>query len=60
MRIVNPRLPYWLNSVQVRNLRLGRGRITLQYRREGNATRVEIQEATNDIDVVISSRWPAA
>ncbi|HEX5480436.1 MAG TPA: amylo-alpha-1,6-glucosidase [Dehalococcoidia bacterium] len=58
LRIVNPRLPYWLNTVQVRNLRVGQGRLTLQYHREGNATRVEIQEATNDIDVVISSRWP--
>jgi hypothetical protein len=42
----------------VRNLRVGAGIVTLQYRREGNDTRVEIQEATGDIDVIISSRWP--
>ncbi|HEY7801547.1 MAG TPA: amylo-alpha-1,6-glucosidase, partial [Dehalococcoidia bacterium] len=58
LRIVNPKLPYWLNTVQVRNLRVGAGSVTLQYRREGNDTRVEIQEATGDIDVIISSRWP--
>ena len=58
LRIVNPKLPYWLNTVQVRNLRVGAGSVTLQYRREGNDTRVEIQEARGDIDVIISSRWP--
>ena len=42
LRIVNPRLPYWLNSVQVRNLRLGAGTVTLQYRRQGDDTRVEV------------------
>ena len=59
LRIVNPKLPYWLNSVQVRNLRVGGGSVTLQYRRDGNDTRVEIQDESGGIDVVISSRWPA-
>jgi glycogen debranching enzyme len=59
LRVVNPKLPYWLNTVQVRNLRVGTGRVTLQYRREGNDTRVEIQDASGDIDVVISTRWPS-
>jgi glycogen debranching enzyme len=58
LRIVGPRLPYWLNSVQVRNLHVGNGVVTLQYRRQGNDTRVEIQEATGNIDVIISNRWP--
>jgi len=58
LRVVNPKLPFWLNTVQVRNLRVGSGSVTLQYRREGDSTRVEIQQATDDVDVVISSRWP--
>jgi glycogen debranching enzyme len=58
LRIVNPRLPYWLNSVQVRGLRVGAGRVSLQYRRDGGSTHVEVQKATGGIDVVVSKRWP--
>jgi glycogen debranching enzyme len=58
LRIVNPRLPYWLNSVHVRGLRVGNGHVTLQYRRDASGTRVEVQKATAGIDVVVSNRWP--
>ena len=58
LRVVNPRLPSWLNTVQVRGLRVGSGHVTLQYRRDGGATHVEVQKATGGIDVVVSSRWP--
>ncbi len=58
LRIVNPRLPAWLNSVQVRNLRVGGGSVTLQYRRNGRTTNVEVQKVTGDIDVIVSKRWP--
>jgi glycogen debranching enzyme len=58
LRIVNPRLPNWLNAVQVRGLRVGSGHVTLHYRRDGGATRVEVQKATGGIDVVVSNRWP--
>lgn len=58
LRIVNPKLPRWLNSVQVRGLRVGGGTVTLQYRRSGRATNVEVQNATGGIDVVVSKRWP--
>jgi len=58
LRIVNPKLPGWLNSVQVRGLRVGGGTVTLQYRRSGRATNVEVQNATGGIDVVVSKRWP--
>ncbi|HZP56269.1 MAG TPA: amylo-alpha-1,6-glucosidase [Dehalococcoidia bacterium] len=59
LRIVNPRLPYWLNSVHVRGLRVANGEVTMHYRREGNDTRVEVQEATGGLDVVIAGRWLA-
>ena len=58
LRIVNPRLPYWLNSVLIRGLRVGNGEVTLQYRRDGSSTRVEVLEVTAGIDVVMSTRWP--
>jgi glycogen debranching enzyme len=58
LRIVSPKLPVWLNSVQVRGLRVGGGTVTLQYRRSGRATNVEVQNATGGIDVVVSKRWP--
>jgi glycogen debranching enzyme len=58
LRIVNPKLPHWLNWVHVRNLRVGSGNISLQYRRQGAHTHVEVQKSTADIDVVVSKRWP--
>jgi glycogen debranching enzyme len=58
LRIVDPKLPYWLNSVNVRGLRVGAGEVSLNYRRDGNLTRVEIEEATGGIDVFISKHWP--
>ena len=58
LRIVNPRLPSWLNTVQVRGLRVGSGHVTLQYRRDGGATHVEVQKTTGGVDVIVSNRWP--
>ncbi len=58
LSIVSPNLPYWLNSVQVRGLRVGNGTVTLHYRREGKDTRVEVLDATGGIDVVITHHWP--
>jgi glycogen debranching enzyme len=40
--IVRPRLPYWLDNVQVRNLRVGRGSADLLFSRRGARTRVEV------------------
>ena len=58
LRIVNPRLPNWLHSVQVRGLRVGAGTVTLQFRRTGRSTNVEVQKTTGGIDVIVSKRWP--
>jgi len=40
--IVRPRLPYWLDSVQVRNLKVGRGSADILFSRRGARTRVEV------------------
>jgi hypothetical protein len=37
---------------------VGGGTVTLQYRRSGRTTNVEVQNATGGIDVVVSKRWP--
>ena len=58
LRIVNPRLPHWLRSVQVSGLRVGRGSAALNFRREGASTHVEVQETAGGIEVVISNQWP--
>lgn len=57
LRVVNPQLPQWLDWIQVRDLRVGSGRVTLQFRRSGENTNVEVQQTTGDIDVVVSKRW---
>jgi glycogen debranching enzyme len=58
LRVVNPRLPYWLNSVLVSGLRVGAGSVTLLYRRDGADTRVEVQDASAGLDVIFSKTWP--
>jgi glycogen debranching enzyme len=58
LRVVNPRLPPWLNAVHVRGLRVGAGSVSLQYRRSGRYTNVEVQKTTGSVDVLISKRWP--
>jgi glycogen debranching enzyme len=58
LRIVNPALPHWLNTVAVSGLRVGAGNVSLVYRREGKDTRVEVREVTAGLDVVVSNAWP--
>lgn len=58
LRIINPTLPHWLNTVRVEGLRVGGGNVTLVFRRQGYDTRVEVQEATGGLDVIVSKRWP--
>lgn len=58
LRVVNPRLPSWLNTVTVKDLRVGAGRVTLQFRRDGDHTRVEVRDVTPGIDVLLSTAWP--
>lgn len=58
LRVINPTLPYWLNTVRVEGLRIAGGNVTLNFRRQDHETRVEVQEATGGLDVVVSKRWP--
>ena len=56
--IIRPQLPYWLESVQVRGLRVGRGTVALLFQRRGAQTVVEVLEATDGVRVVLRNRWP--
>ena len=57
--MIRPRLPYWLESVEIRNLRIGRGHIDLSLNRSGAQTVVKVQENSAGIQVTLLERWPA-
>jgi glycogen debranching enzyme len=56
--IVRPRLPYWLDNVQVRNLRVGRGSADLLFSRRGARTRVEVLALRGRLRVSVVPAWP--
>ena len=55
--IVRPRLPHWLETVQVRGLRVGKGEVDLSYRRRGRRTMVDVLHARR-VKVRHVARWP--
>jgi glycogen debranching enzyme len=56
--IVRPRLPYWLDNVQVRNLRVGQGSADLLFSRRGARTRVEVLAVRGRLRVSVVPAWP--
>ncbi|MGD0205218.1 MAG: amylo-alpha-1,6-glucosidase [Dehalococcoidia bacterium] len=56
--IVRPRLPYWLDSVQVRNLRVGQGSADLLFSRRGVRTRLEVLAVRGRLRVSAVRAWP--
>ena len=50
--IARPRLPFWLDLVQVKNLRVGNATVNLRFVRQGDAT-VVYSEANSGIQVDI-------
>jgi len=57
LRVVRPRLPYWLNTVELRGLRVGRGQVDLLFRRRGQRTHVEVLETIGGVIVSLKDRW---
>jgi len=55
--IVRPRLPHWLETVQVRGLRVGKGEVDLCYRRRGRRTLVDVLHARR-VKVRHVGLWP--
>jgi glycogen debranching enzyme len=56
--VVRPQLPYWLEEVQVRNLRVGTASVDLLYEQHDRRTRVSVLNATAGLRVTVVSRWP--
>ena len=56
--MIRPRLPYWLERVEIRNLQIGRGRIDLSVNRSGAQTTVKVLENSAGIQVTSLERWP--
>ena len=57
--LVNPRLPFWLDFVRLRDLRVGDGAIDLMFERRGSRTVVETISQTGPIEVLKRRRWPS-
>lgn len=60
LRIVQPRLPPWLDRVEVRNLRVGRDTAHLLFERRGPRTQMTVLRTTGDLTVRLLQRWPFA
>jgi glycogen debranching enzyme len=56
--VERPRLPYWLDNVQVRNLRVGQGSADLLFSRRGARTRVEVLGVRGRLRVSVVPAWP--
>jgi glycogen debranching enzyme len=48
-----PHLPTWLNSVEIRNLAVGRSKLSLLFRREGEITSFSVLSRDGDVRVVM-------
>jgi glycogen debranching enzyme len=49
----NPLLPKWLGEVELSNLRIGRSRLGLRFRRNGNQTTFSVRDKQGGVRVVI-------
>ncbi len=55
--LVRPRLPYWLNELRLRGLRVGDGTADITFTRRGGQTRAEVDSAEG-VTVEIADQWP--
>ncbi len=53
LTVHEPHLPPWLNTVELRNLRVGDSRVTLLFRREGEITAFSLLTREGDVRVVM-------
>jgi glycogen debranching enzyme len=53
LTVNKPQLPPWLNTVELRNLRVGDSRITLLFRREGDITGFSLLARDGDVRVIM-------
>jgi len=53
LTVNKPHLPPWLNTVELRNMRVGASRISLVFRREGEITSFSLLSREGDVRVVM-------
>jgi glycogen debranching enzyme len=53
LTINKPSLPGWLNSVEMKNLRVGNSKLSLMFTREGEVTTFSMVDKEGDIRVVM-------
>lgn len=58
LRVVNPDLPDWLETVRVRNLRVGEGSVSLTFTRRGRETDVNVDGVEGRAKVAVTRHWP--
>ncbi|HEY83124.1 MAG TPA: amylo-alpha-1,6-glucosidase [Dehalococcoidia bacterium] len=57
LKIVHPHLPYWLEEVEIRGLRLGGSAVDLFFQRARGSTRVSVL-ARGGVRVSVVRKWP--
>ncbi|MCH7793475.1 MAG: amylo-alpha-1,6-glucosidase, partial [Planctomycetes bacterium] len=56
LRLVSPRLPHWLNEVELRGLRVGTHSVDLRFERQDGPAKVSVL-ANEGVDIVFADRW---
>jgi glycogen debranching enzyme len=62
LRIVRPRVPAWLEHVELRGLRVGQGSVDVQFTRDNTGTNAEVKKCGSDVRVIAdnqASRFPS-
>jgi glycogen debranching enzyme len=58
LSIVRPRLPGWLDRVEVRQLHVGKGSADLLFELRNRRTQVTVLQTTGGLGVTVVPRWP--
>lgn len=58
LKIIRPHLPYWLESVQIKGLRIGQSQADLLFQRRRRRTHVEVLDVQGKLRVTFPPRWP--
>jgi glycogen debranching enzyme len=53
MQVIRPRLPVWLDWVEVKGLAIGAGRVDLRFERSGDLTLAAVTSKSDDVHVKI-------
>jgi glycogen debranching enzyme len=53
LRVIRPRLPHFVEDVELRDLRVGQATVSLRFRRQGGEMRVEVGDQDGDLEVKV-------